>query len=90
MVRLGVPAQPALEQHFGPLIVAQLELREPHALAEYDPTSNSRAKVCRAGDPTVTIDWFRNAVDGIQVDRMYPRSRHEYEPRRDGRCRLTV
>ena len=31
--RLGVPAVAALEKHFWPAVVSQLQFREPHAFA---------------------------------------------------------
>jgi hypothetical protein len=34
MMRLRVPASPALEKHLWPMIMSQLEFREPHTFAE--------------------------------------------------------
>ena len=48
VIRLAVPARAALEQHLRPMIMSQLEFREPHPFAE----RKKHAPFCRAGFPT--------------------------------------
>jgi hypothetical protein len=50
VMRLGVPSVSALENHFRPMIVAQLPFREPHAFAE----RQKNASLDRASLPTDT------------------------------------
>ena len=52
-MRLGVPAVSALEKHFRPMVVTQIEFREPHAFAE----RQKNAPFDRAGFPTDTPAW---------------------------------